>query len=62
MPDLQRFFVAWEADALPTELFPLNDLRGLGLRGVHIVSTRRIATEYNIDGLDERFEVGSRTL
>ena len=23
MPDLQRFFVAWEADALPTELFPL---------------------------------------
>jgi len=22
-PDLQGFFVAWEADALPTELFPL---------------------------------------
>jgi hypothetical protein len=27
MPSLQRLFVAWEADALPTELFPLNDLR-----------------------------------
>ncbi len=28
MPGLRGFFVAWEADALPTELFPLNDLRG----------------------------------
>jgi hypothetical protein len=27
MPSLQGFFVAWEADALPTELLPLNDLR-----------------------------------
>jgi hypothetical protein len=31
MPGLRGFFVAWEADALPTELFPLNDLRLRGL-------------------------------
>ena len=35
-PSLQGFFVAWEADALPTELFPLNDL---GLVGILQVST-----------------------
>ncbi len=27
VPGLQRVFVAWEADALPTELFPLCLLR-----------------------------------
>ena len=31
MPDLQGFFVAWEADALPTELFPLS-----GSEGYHV--------------------------
>ena len=44
VPGLQRFFVAWEADALPTELFPLNNLRPVATPGVQIGVHLRMAS------------------
>ena len=47
VPGLQRFFVAWEADALPTELFPLKDLR--------LVDPLQVSTWVSIPNAVNRF-------